>query len=59
MKHQSNDHEVKTGSAVEDHDVGQFTTEQIAHIKNFIEEVGGVENARGAIEALEKLRTAA
>lgn len=59
MKHQTKDHEVKAGSAVEDHDVGRFTAEQIGHIKRFIEEVGGVENARAAIEALEKLRTAA
>lgn len=59
MMHQSNDHEVNTGSAVEGHYVGRFTAEQIAHIKSFIEEVGGVENARAAIEALEEVRTAA
>ena len=59
MKHQTKDQEAKTGSAVEHQDAGRFTADQMAHVKNFIQEVGGVENARAAIEALEKLRTAA
>lgn len=59
MKHQTKDPEANTGSADEQGDAGRFTAEQMAHIKNFIEEVGGVENARAAIAALEKLRTAA
>ena len=37
----------------------QLSDEQVAQVKRFIEQVGGVENARAAIEALEKLRQAA
>lgn len=59
MKQAPKGHEAKPKSADEQGDAGRFTAEQMGHIKNFIEEVGGVENARAAIEALEKLRQAA
>lgn len=52
------DHEGKAGS-VEHESGGRFTAEQIEQVKKFIREAGGIENARAAIEALEKLRTAA
>jgi hypothetical protein len=37
----------------------RLSDEQVAQVKKFIEEVGGIENARAAIEALDKLRRAA
>jgi hypothetical protein len=57
MKHPKR--EQQSTSAVERHDDHQLTDEQVAQVKQFIEEVGGVENACAAIEALERLRQAA
>jgi hypothetical protein len=59
MKHPSNDHKAKAHSAVEHHDDHQLSDEQVAQVIKFIEQVGGVANARAAIGALEKLRRAA
>jgi hypothetical protein len=36
-----------------------LTDEQLAAVKQFVEEVGGIENARQAIAALKELKTAA
>jgi hypothetical protein len=46
-------------SAVEHRGDQQLTDEQVVQVKKFIDQVGGVENARAAIKALEKLWQAA
>jgi hypothetical protein len=58
MTHTSNDQNAKRGPA-EHQGAGQLTAEQVEQVRKFIEEAGGVDNARQAIEALEKLRPAA
>jgi hypothetical protein len=59
MTHATNDHQAKAGYSVEHQEVGRLSAEQVEHVRKFIQEAGGVENARRAIEALEKLRPAA
>lgn len=51
--------EQKASTAAEHRDDHQLSDEEVAQVKKFIEQVGGVENARAAIEALEKLRQVA
>lgn len=38
---------------------GQLTDEQFAAVKEFIEQLGGIENARRAVAALNELKKAA
>ena len=38
---------------------GQLTDEQFAAVKEFVEQLGGIENARRAVAALNELKTAA
>jgi hypothetical protein len=57
MKHPTKNQ--PTTSAVEHHGDHQLTAEQMAHIKRFIEEVGGIENARQTLLALDELQKAA
>ena len=59
MKHTTNEHDAERACAVERQGTSRLTAEQIEHVRKFIEQAGGVENARRAIEALEKLRPAA
>jgi hypothetical protein len=59
MIQRTNDHEAKAGCPAEHQEVGRLTAEQIGHVRKFIEQAGGVEQARAAIEALEKLPPAA
>lgn len=46
-------------SVVEHYGDHQLTAEQMAHIKKFIEQAGGIENARQALLALDQLQKAA
>jgi hypothetical protein len=59
MKHTGNDRDTKCGVPVASEGTGQLTAEQIEHVRKLIDAAGGVDNARRAIEALEKLRPAA
>ncbi|HVX15915.1 MAG TPA: hypothetical protein VHC22_32325 [Pirellulales bacterium] len=59
MKDTTNGHETNAGCLFGHEEVGRLSAEQIENVKKFIEQAGGVENARRAIEALEKLRPAA
>ena len=38
---------------------GQLTDEQFAAVKEFVEQLGGIENARRAVAALNELKKAA
>jgi hypothetical protein len=59
MKQPPKDHEANRDRAAEHQDDHRLTTEQMSQVKKLIEEVGSIAIARAAIEALEKLRTAA
>ena len=59
MKHLANDHKANSSSTVEHQDTGRLTAEQMAYIKKFIKEAGGVENARRALLALDQIEKAA
>jgi hypothetical protein len=59
MNQTMNDQQANAGRRVEGQGTGQLTSEQIEQVRQFIEQAGGAENARRAIEALEKLRPAA
>lgn len=59
MKRPTKDQHAQTRGAAHDQSDHQLTDEQLAHIKSFIAEVGGIENARQALLALAECQKAA
>jgi hypothetical protein len=59
MKQPTREQHLELARAVEAQANGQLSPEQLAHIKKFVETVGGIENARQALLALDELQKAA
>lgn len=59
MKRPTKNQHTESGRAAHERGDHQLTDEQLASIKSFIEEVGGIENARQALLALAECQKAA